>query len=120
MGLYVKLTFVGLQYVANTPNDENYKYHWVSVVGHNFLIFSVQAENDAHLALSAVPGNAKVHTYEVVIGGWGNSKTLIKTSLGRSNGVQVKLNSDLVTWDWILTAYSSIFLVSVLTFQSFL
>ena len=74
--------------MASTPNDANYKYHSVSVMGHNFLIFSVQACSDAHLALSTIPGNTKVLTYEIVIGAFGNTRSIIKDQIGRGNGVK--------------------------------
>ena len=42
------------------------------------LTFRVQACNDVHLGLSDVPVGDSTANYEVVIGGWSNSKSAIR------------------------------------------
>ena len=49
----------------------------VDVRGHKSFTFDVMACNDAHIALS-LDKNDKANTYEIVIGGWGNSQSVIR------------------------------------------
>lgn len=59
-----------------TPDRYNYVFV-LDVEEYNAVVFSVAANNDAHVAL----GPSKVHDgrhYEFVIGGWGNTKCVIR------------------------------------------
>ncbi|KAK3581827.1 hypothetical protein CHS0354_007229 [Potamilus streckersoni] len=65
----------------NTGDD--YVYHYlrdlgIDITGHSSITFSVQACNDAHVALSQTKGNDNVDTYEIVIGGWADSQSVIR------------------------------------------
>ena len=51
------------------------------------FVFGVKACNDAHLALTAIAGDPTQKTYEIVIGGYGNTRSEIR------DGMQVGLKS---------------------------
>ena len=61
-----------------TPNRYDYKQLWYSVQGKTGIVFKVKASNDAHVALSTVRGNTETNTYEIVISGYGNTKSSIR------------------------------------------
>lgn len=65
-----------------TPNAFNYIYldEYGITISENItaLSFSVRANNDAHIALSKTKGETDVDSYEVVIGGWSNQKSVIR------------------------------------------
>ncbi|KAK3094973.1 hypothetical protein FSP39_008539 [Pinctada imbricata] len=66
---------------VNTGND--YVYHYVhdlgvDVTGHSAISFDVMACNDAHVALSKDKGVDSKDTYEIVIGGWADSASVIR------------------------------------------
>ncbi|KAK2164300.1 hypothetical protein LSH36_66g05034 [Paralvinella palmiformis] len=42
------------------------------------IAFSIRARNDAHVALSKFENNPGFETYEIVIGGWNNEKSVIR------------------------------------------
>lgn len=66
----------------HTPNS--YSYHSLSDIGINAttrtsLVFTVRACNDAHIGLfTAYPSMTQNRFYEIVIGGWANSKSVIR------------------------------------------
>lgn len=41
------------------------------------MAFNVQAKNDAHVTLARVKHNASVDAYEIVIGGWANTRSTV-------------------------------------------
>src|SRR5688572_11265921 len=49
-----------------------------SVLSQNSVVFRVQACRDAHLALSEVFNNVQIRTYEIIIGGYGNTQSFIR------------------------------------------
>jgi len=51
---------------------------WVTVDERRSIVFKVQACADAHIALSSQLGLSIQHTYEVVLGGWQNSRSAIR------------------------------------------
>ncbi|XP_066300036.1 MAM and LDL-receptor class A domain-containing protein 1-like [Branchiostoma lanceolatum] len=59
--------------------DDQFRYRWdlPPVTGSRFE-FEVQASSDVHVALSAQNQNLN-NMYEVVIGGWGNTQSVIRT-----------------------------------------
>ncbi|XP_050422531.1 C3 and PZP-like alpha-2-macroglobulin domain-containing protein 8 isoform X4 [Adelges cooleyi] len=57
-----------------TTDSQEYKFNPLNF---NTLHFSVQASNDAHVALTSTNAN-KPPKYEIFIGGWGNSKSSIR------------------------------------------
>jgi len=58
----------------NTPDA--LEYHWYPF-SNGVVNFKVRAPNDAHLCLSGAPHDADP-TIEIFIGGWGNSKSVIR------------------------------------------
>ena len=91
----------------DTPNDYHYIYlndHGVDIQGHNNISFRVRAGNDAHIALSLDKNNWDTHTYEIVIGGWKNSRSVIRRCdqcLPKSNFVHSPLNASEFKPFWI-------------------
>ncbi|XP_052106228.1 zonadhesin-like isoform X16 [Mytilus californianus] len=94
-----------------TPNAYKYKLlsdYGISVDNHErFSIkFKVMAKNDAHLALMS-SNNEKDPLYELVLGGWGNSKSVVRDkkqgrSLSEHKGKMLrpnKLESFKVIWN---------------------
>uniref|UniRef100_A0A1B0G458 Farnesoic acid O-methyl transferase domain-containing protein n=1 Tax=Glossina morsitans morsitans TaxID=37546 RepID=A0A1B0G458_GLOMM len=59
---------------VNTPDKLEYQFHPVSG---NVFTFKVRSPNDAHLALTSNPVEEDP-MYEVFIGGWSNSKSVIR------------------------------------------
>lgn len=53
----------------------------VTVLQHNYIIFSVQACNDASIALSFLPDVTDYRTYEVVLGTETNTKSVVRNGL---------------------------------------
>lgn len=51
----------------------------LSVTGKTSITFEVMACNDAHIALSETKGDDSHNTYEIVIGGWADSQSVIRT-----------------------------------------
>jgi hypothetical protein len=74
------------EYVVYTPAEYNYSRAMVLTTRVQGIQFSVQACNDAMLALSLVPGSTSTNTYEVVLGTAQNSKCEIRKA-GVSNAV---------------------------------
>ena len=64
---------------VDTHSRYAYNTSWVDVVGKSSMVFQVKACSDVHLALARIPGEAQVQAYEVVIGGWENSKSVIRS-----------------------------------------
>ncbi|KAL4231839.1 hypothetical protein ACF0H5_009415 [Mactra antiquata] len=71
---------------VNLSTRNDYVYHYLhdkgidvrSVTNTTAVKFSVQACNDAHIALSANKGLDTTDTYEIVIGGWTDSQSVIR------------------------------------------
>jgi len=56
----------------------NYNQMSKSIMGQNSVVFRVQSCKDAHLALSEVFNNVQIRTYEIIIGGNGNTNSFIR------------------------------------------
>lgn len=86
MALYMT---VGNVWELHTPDDgSNYKYTYNTFTTHGHIIsFEVNACNDAHVLLQSVPGSSDDSCYEIVIGGWSNTKSVIR------NGYRVSILS---------------------------
>ena len=50
----------------------------VDVQKRTHIAFSIRAKNDAHVALSKFEDDPSFETYEIVIGGWNNQKSVIR------------------------------------------
>ena len=64
----MKCLFLGETYFARSHDDKTYDTSWVHTIGHESLVFWVQACNDVHLSLATIPGQYETLAYEVVIG----------------------------------------------------
>jgi len=62
-----------------TPAVYDYQYlPEVPVSKKSSVTFRVRAAADAHIALSNVYGDTERRTYEIVLGGWNNTKSVIR------------------------------------------
>ncbi len=64
-------------YIIHTPNQYNYE-RAIFLPKDDVFVINVKASSDAHILLSTVPGGALQMAYEVVIGGWTNTMSVIK------------------------------------------
>ena len=62
---------------VHTPDNYNYQCAPFAVAPGDVVYFNVAAHNDAHVALSA-DGPAAQTAYEIALGGWGNSKSVLR------------------------------------------
>ena len=62
----------------STHSEYLYNQTWFSVLGKKRFSFSVKACSDVHVALANIPGEGTFMTYEIVLGGWGNTKSVIR------------------------------------------
>lgn len=65
----------------STPDRYIYQYvhdMGVDITGHTSITFQVMACNDAHIALSQSKGVDTNNTYEIVIGGWSDQRSVIR------------------------------------------
>ncbi|CAH1247273.1 MATN2 [Branchiostoma lanceolatum] len=69
--------------------DPKYRYHWnlPELTGSSFT-FEVKADNGAFVALSSQQGGMSA-MYEILIGGWNNTQSVIRTCMGCRNRVEV-------------------------------
>ncbi|XP_066284945.1 uncharacterized protein [Branchiostoma lanceolatum] len=69
--------------------DTQYRYRWnlPALPGSRFT-FEVQANNDAHVALSSQNQDLDA-MYEIVLGGWGNTQSVIRRGKQRTNLAKV-------------------------------
>ena len=67
---------------AETSGVYGYTELWSSIVGRDSMTFAVKACYDAHVVLATIPFETQFYTLEVVIGGWGNNKSAIRTEVG--------------------------------------
>lgn len=79
---------------THTPND--YQYHEPAVGGKDivqtngslkYMLFSVQATNDAHISLDSITQDHGHQFYEIVLSGWGNTYSVIRKSSQGHNQV---------------------------------
>ena len=71
-----------------TPAVYDYQYlPEVNVTHKTEVTFRVRAKSNAYVALSSVYGETTDKTYEIVIGGWENTKSVIRSS---GNGPAIK------------------------------
>jgi hypothetical protein len=81
------IIILGNIYEFHTPDDGSsyeYKYN-VITTSDDKLSFTVKACNDAHIMLQTVPGNTDATHFEIVIGGWSNSRSAIRDRRGVGN-----------------------------------
>ena len=63
--------------------------HWRSVEHQDYIIFDTQAKSDLHIALSPFM-QWKGPGYELVIGGWYNSKSVIRDGATQTHYEEVE------------------------------
>ena len=73
--------------ILKTTNNYSYK-KLGSILNEDHVFISVLANNDAHIALGETTGHNDKH-YEIVLGGWGNNKSVIRSQNQGSNLVEV-------------------------------
>ncbi|XP_038058113.1 C3 and PZP-like alpha-2-macroglobulin domain-containing protein 8 isoform X2 [Patiria miniata] len=79
----------------STPN--RYSYQFVEKEeGMDFFTFMCKAKNDAHIALAATQDSYQL--YEVVLGGWDNTRSWIARSR-MGDALVTDLTADIVSWD---------------------
>ncbi|XP_078665528.1 uncharacterized protein LOC144907954 [Branchiostoma floridae x Branchiostoma belcheri] len=93
----------GCEDSRSTGNETNYQWD-IALPVSSPLTFSVMAENDVHIALSSQAA-ALNDTYEIVIGGWNNTQSVIRRAPDGDNEVTVStqdiLSSDEFRGFWI-------------------
>jgi hypothetical protein len=76
----------GNYYTATTfDTDNDYERIWFELVSSDSEAqgtFAIRSCHSARVALSTFHGNTATKTYEVVIGGWDNTLTVIRRSVG--------------------------------------
>ena len=79
-------------YDMRVHTENSYRYDSVTwnVEATTAMVISVQACNDAHVALSTIGQNTDTLTYEVVLSGYKNTYSFIRRSL-QGNAVAVSL-----------------------------
>lgn len=70
----------------STPDKLEYQFHPNST---GFVQFRVRSNNDAHVALTSGPYESDP-MYEVFIGGWGNSKSIIRKNRSKPDVAEVE------------------------------
>ena len=67
--------------VFYTHDQYVYDQVWLSVIDQDSVVFKVRACSDVHIGLARYPGISYVEMYEIVIGGWDNTKSVIRTGM---------------------------------------
>ena len=81
-----------------------YRYHKI-VTGQTSFGVGIQSCSDAHIGLSEIPGLSSLNMYEIVIGGWSNTKSVIRR--GRQGAIEVEtstpdiLNCNSMKYFWV-------------------
>ncbi|XP_060583963.1 neurogenic locus notch homolog protein 2-like [Ruditapes philippinarum] len=91
------------------PNAYDYTRHdpyadGIRVNTRTSLTFQVKGRNDAHVLLQNDRNNYRTNVIEIVIGGWGNSQSVIRNSQQGTNRVSYSgsvLSSSSYRWFWI-------------------
>lgn len=79
-----RIFFSAVTSVFYTHDQYVYDQVWLSVIDQNSVVFKARACSDVHVGLARYPGISYVEMYEVVIGGWDNSKSVIRTGMQQS------------------------------------
>ncbi|XP_060593777.1 fibropellin-1-like, partial [Ruditapes philippinarum] len=91
------------------PNAYDYSRHdpyadGIRISSVTSLTFQVKGRNDAHVLLQNDRNNYRTNVIEIVIGGWGNSQSVIRNSQQGTNRVRYSgsvLSSSTYRWFWI-------------------
>lgn len=89
--------------IRTLSTEDKLEYQFIPVTGSQ-IQFRVRAPNDAHIALTAGPQEGEP-MYEVFIGGWGNSKSVIRKNRSKPEVAEVDtpgiLSNDEARGFWI-------------------
>ena len=67
--------------VFYTHDQYVYDQVWLSVIDEYSIVFKARACSDVHVGLARYPGISYIEMYEIVIGGWDNAKSVIRTGM---------------------------------------
>ena len=95
--------------MVDTPDQDRFESMWKSVVDRKFFTFSVTACADARVILTEREGRTDEHVYEFVIGGWKNTRSVIRTNIkgGGRTVMASKLTTDILKCDKHVTFWIS-------------
>ncbi|XP_013188721.2 uncharacterized protein LOC106133515 isoform X1 [Amyelois transitella] len=74
--------------ILDVSTEDNLQYQFFPVA-HGSVTFKVRAANDAHIALTMGPQESDP-MYEVFIGGWGNTKSVIRRNRTKPDKVEIE------------------------------
>ncbi|ELU12989.1 hypothetical protein CAPTEDRAFT_114549 [Capitella teleta] len=83
--------------VLHVQGEPTYNYTWF-VTERTSISFKVKTCADAHLALSTDPMDVSTNTYEVIIGGWENTRSSIRRGIG-GDQLQTASTPDVLSCD---------------------
>ena len=91
--------------VFTTPGDYKYEHAWYSSSTHTSVVFKVEACAEAHVALSKYVGITSISAYEVVIGGYNNKLSAVRSSVSGADE-KTAITDDILScseprWFWI-------------------
>jgi len=79
---YMACVILAAAFLAmETPDEHRYVSMWKSVERKMFWSFAVRAGGDVHVVLTSKLGRTDSDLYEIVIGGWFNNMSVIRTEL---------------------------------------
>ena len=85
------ISAAGSDLTVLTPDDHKFTHGWVSVKDLTFLTFEIKACNDGHFVLTKNPGDRSKDLFFIILGGWQNKVSAIRTDLEGENVVQVSI-----------------------------
>ena len=87
---YILLSFSAYASIFHTQDIYSYTQVWVTVMDEDHIVFRARACSDVHVGLARYPGISNVEMYEVVLGGWENTKCAIRSSIQGESEVEVQ------------------------------
>ena len=85
----VFVSYQDAETVLMTPNDYQFTHGWMMVRDKEGIVVQVMACNDAHVVLMDIPGEG-TKAYQVIIGGWKNTRSVIRDRFMGDIRVDVK------------------------------
>ena len=119
------INFVGNGYEVFTAGDGKYGRSWTSVMGYDYLTFSVRACADVRLALATVPQTPETAAYHVIIADT-SGRSLIQVDSVSGGEVKAEITiSDLLSCDsyrefWVGWANKTIQVCTMETFYNYI
>jgi len=84
-------------YILKTPGDNQHTKMWLTTVT-PYIEFEFQSCSDLKVALSTNPKDITSNTYEIIIGGWKNTKSVIRRGIMQSTVAEAD-SPDIVSCD---------------------